>query len=119
VSQALPDSVLWRRLELLGDIESLRWLRQPDGGVVGPALLTAQVDDPGKRALLVEHRAGSRSDINVRGDVKGSDQSVQGAGDETAPTPTQSFIASFASCVSVLCAPLPASANPAHMSPGG
>ena len=36
VSQALPDSVLWRRLELLGDIESLRWLRQP-GGDVGPA----------------------------------------------------------------------------------
>lgn len=28
VSQALPGSVLWRRLELLGDIESLRWLRQ-------------------------------------------------------------------------------------------
>jgi LmbE family N-acetylglucosaminyl deacetylase len=36
VSQALPDSVLWRRLELLGDIESLRWLRRP-GGKVGPA----------------------------------------------------------------------------------
>ena len=36
VSQALPDSVLWRRLELLGDIESLRWLRRP-GGRVGPA----------------------------------------------------------------------------------
>jgi len=36
VSQALPDSVLWRRLELLGDIESLRWLRQA-GGQVGPA----------------------------------------------------------------------------------
>ena len=27
VSQALPSSVLWRRLELLGDAESLRWLR--------------------------------------------------------------------------------------------
>ncbi len=26
-SQALPSSVLWRRLELLGDSESLRWLR--------------------------------------------------------------------------------------------
>ncbi|MEP7191981.1 MAG: PIG-L deacetylase family protein [Actinomycetota bacterium] len=25
-SQALPSSVLWRRLELLGDFESLRWL---------------------------------------------------------------------------------------------
>ena len=29
VSQALPSSVLWRRLELLGDTESLRWLRPP------------------------------------------------------------------------------------------
>ncbi len=28
VSQALPNSVLWRRLELLGDTESLRWLRR-------------------------------------------------------------------------------------------
>jgi len=31
VSQALPSSVLWRRLELLGDGESLRWLRPPAG----------------------------------------------------------------------------------------
>jgi N-acetylglucosamine malate deacetylase 2 len=28
-SQALPGSVLWRRLELLADTESLRWLRSP------------------------------------------------------------------------------------------
>jgi len=37
VSQALPSSVLWRRLELLGDTESLRWLRKP-GGTVGPGV---------------------------------------------------------------------------------
>ena len=35
VSQALPSSVLWRRLELLGDTESLRWLRP--GALAGPA----------------------------------------------------------------------------------
>lgn len=29
VSQAIPTSVLWRRLELLGDHEHLRWLRRP------------------------------------------------------------------------------------------
>jgi len=29
-SQAVPGSVLWRRLELLGDQELLRWLRMPD-----------------------------------------------------------------------------------------
>ena len=34
VSQALPSSVLWRRLELLGDTEGLRWLRQPIGATV-------------------------------------------------------------------------------------
>lgn len=28
-SQALPTSALWRRLELLGDAEQLRWLRNP------------------------------------------------------------------------------------------
>jgi LmbE family N-acetylglucosaminyl deacetylase len=36
VSQALPSSVLWRRLELLGNTESLRWLRQPIGATVTP-----------------------------------------------------------------------------------
>jgi N-acetylglucosamine malate deacetylase 2 len=30
VSQAIPTSVLWRRLDLLGDTEHLRWLRPPD-----------------------------------------------------------------------------------------
>jgi LmbE family N-acetylglucosaminyl deacetylase len=29
-SQAVPGSALWRRLELLGDTEHLRWLRHPD-----------------------------------------------------------------------------------------
>ena len=33
-SQALPNSVLWRRLELLGTTESLRWLREPLGATV-------------------------------------------------------------------------------------
>jgi LmbE family N-acetylglucosaminyl deacetylase len=28
-SQAVPTSVLWRRLELLGDLEHLRWLKRP------------------------------------------------------------------------------------------
>jgi hypothetical protein len=29
VSQAVPGSVMWRRIELLGDHEHLRWLRRP------------------------------------------------------------------------------------------
>jgi hypothetical protein len=40
--QALPGSPSWRRLELLADTESLRWLR-PSGGAVGdPAPGAAQ-----------------------------------------------------------------------------
>ena len=35
-SQALPSSVLWRRLELLGNTESLRWLHGPLGATVTP-----------------------------------------------------------------------------------
>jgi LmbE family N-acetylglucosaminyl deacetylase len=35
-SQALPSSVLWRRLALLGDAESLRWLHGPLDGTVTP-----------------------------------------------------------------------------------
>lgn len=31
-SQALPGSVLWRRLELLGDVEHLRWVHDDPGG---------------------------------------------------------------------------------------
>ncbi len=78
-SQALPGSVLWRRLELLGDTESLRWLRRPP--------------------LRVEHRGGDQFDINVRGHVVRVDQPVQGGGQDTAPTPTELFVASLASCV--------------------
>lgn len=37
-SQAVPTSVLWRRLELLGDVEHLRWLRRPPA--LGPARST-------------------------------------------------------------------------------
>ena len=53
-----------RGAELLGDTESLRWLRPP--------------------------------------------------GDDTAPTPTELFIASLASCVSILCPPPPGPKQPAH-----
>ena len=35
--QALPGSARWRRLGLLADTESLRWLRQPRGAAYHPA----------------------------------------------------------------------------------
>ena len=78
-SQALPGSVLWRRLELLGDTESLRWLR--------------------RRPLRVEHRGGDQFDINVRGHVLRVDQPKRDGGQDAAPTPTELFVASLASCV--------------------
>ena len=101
-SQALPGSVLWRRLELLGDTESLRWLRPPGGAMGRPATragLAARVAAADGRLLRVEHRGGDRFDIDLRGHVISVDQPVEDGGDDTAPTPTELFIASLASCV--------------------
>ena len=115
-SQALPGSTLWRRLELLAETESLRWLRTPGGAVVGPrtkratgaaeVTATTEVVDQSEvagsveaRPMRVEHRGGDKFDISVRGHVITVDQSVKDGGDDTAPTPTELFIASLASCV--------------------
>ncbi len=101
-SQALPGSVLWRRLDLLADTESLRWLRRTGGVARDAATLarpTAQVDAVEARPMRVEHRGGDRFDISVRGHIITVDQPVKDGGDDTAPTPTELFIASLASCV--------------------
>ena len=101
-SQALPGSVLWRRLELLGDTESLRWLRQPTDAVGHPATLArlaVRGDAADGRPLRVEHRGGDQFDIAVGGHVLRVDQPAAGGGDDTGPTPTELFIASLASCV--------------------
>jgi putative redox protein len=47
----------------------------------------------------VEHRGGDTFDINIRGHVVTVDQPVRDGGQDTAPTPTELFIASLASCV--------------------
>jgi N-acetylglucosamine malate deacetylase 2 len=101
-SEALPGSMLWRRLELLADTESLRWLRPPGGAAGHPATLAplaARFDAAEGRPMRVEHRGGDQFDINVRGHVISVDQPVKDGGDDTAPTPTELFIASLASCV--------------------
>src|SRR5665648_863601 len=60
---------------------------------------TEPVDSADLRPLRVEHRGGDHFDINVRGHVVRVDQPVEDGGDNTAPTPTELFIASLASCV--------------------
>ena len=50
-------------------------------------------------ALTVTHDKGDRFSIAVRGHVLHVDQPVDGGGEDTAPTPTELFVASLASCV--------------------
>ena len=57
------------------------------------------VDSAALRPMRVEHRGGDKFDINVRGHAVRVDQRVQDGGEDTAPTPTELFIASLASCV--------------------
>ena len=50
-------------------------------------------------AVHVDHLAADRFEIGVRGHVLTVDQPVDAGGEDTAPTPTELFIASRASCV--------------------
>jgi len=59
----------------------------------------APVDLSDLRPLRVEHRGGDKFDIDIRGHVVRVDQPVKDRGEDTAPTPTELFIASLASCV--------------------
>jgi uncharacterized OsmC-like protein len=102
VSQALPGSVLWRRLDLLADTESLRWLRPPIDVMGRPGALARRAkkaDSSHRRPLRVEHRGGDQFEIKVRDHVIRVDQPVEDGGENTASTPTELFIASLASCV--------------------
>ncbi len=49
--------------------------------------------------MRVEHRGGDRFDITIRDHTVSVDQPVALRGEDTAPTPTELFIASLASCV--------------------
>jgi len=101
-SKALPGSVLRRRLELLANTESLRWLRPTGGATSQPATstgLAAKVDADDERPMRVEHTGGDSFAINIRGHVITVDQPVSHGGEDTAATPTELFVASLASCV--------------------
>ena len=60
---------------------------------------TTPVDTAVVAPMRVEHRGGDKFDIHVRGHVVRVDQPVKDRGEDTAPTPTELFIASLASCV--------------------
>jgi LmbE family N-acetylglucosaminyl deacetylase/uncharacterized OsmC-like protein len=83
-SQAIPTGVLWRRLELLGGVEHLRWLR-PEASP--------------RPAIRVDHRGGDHFDITIRDHLVTVDQPVSDGGDDLGPSPTELFVASLASCV--------------------
>ena len=93
-SQAVPTSVLWRRLELLGDVEHLRWLRRPR--------TEPRTKDEERRVdetMLVRWRSGDRFDIAIRDHVITVDQPEEVGGEDAAPTPTELFVAGLVSCV--------------------
>jgi uncharacterized OsmC-like protein len=54
---------------------------------------------PARTRLRVDHLAGDRFAIAVRGHEVLVDQPLAAGGDDTAPTPTELFVASLASCV--------------------
>ena len=49
--------------------------------------------------LAVRHLSGDRFAIDIRGHTITVDQPVDAGGDDTAPTPTELFVAGLASCV--------------------
>src|SRR5450756_603820 len=61
--------------------------------------MTTHADVTDGQPMRVEHRGGDTFDISVRGHTITVDQPVKDGGDDTAPTPTELFIASLASCV--------------------
>lgn len=108
-SQAIPSSVLWRRLELLGDAEYLRWLRPPSrstapGRTADTVLLPGEpevtdLEQETGSTVRVGHVEGDRFEIAVRDHVFTVDQPQALGGEDTAPTPTELLVASLVSCV--------------------
>lgn len=104
-SQAAPTSLLWRRLELLGDLEYLRWLRpeRSHAAMPGAPRATLPQKPPAAAADALMMRVGwvidDRFDIQVRGHTITVDQPTEVGGADVGPTPTELFVAGLASCV--------------------
>jgi putative redox protein len=54
---------------------------------------------PNTATISVRHMGGDRLQIETRGHELHSDQPVEDGGDDSAPTPTELFVASLAACV--------------------
>lgn len=93
-SQAIPTSVLWRRLEVLGDVEHLRWLRRPQPVTPGK---DAQMSE--EQRIRVDWRSGDQFAIAIRDHVMTVDQPEDDGGEDAGPTPTELFVAGLVSCV--------------------
>lgn len=89
-SQAVPTSVLWHRLDLLGNQEHFRWLRRATPSATEPN---------GTTTIRVGHLDGDRFGIQIREHTLTVDQPEDAGGEDTAPTPTELFVASLAACV--------------------
>lgn len=50
-------------------------------------------------AIIVSHETGDRLRIETRGHELFTDQPIEDGGDDSAPTPTELFVAGLASCV--------------------
>lgn len=105
-SQARAESVVWRRLELLGDTEHLRWLFAPRRAARTrpPAPSPAVKQRPGSPTtdsgeVRAVHRQGDRFDLEVRQHVVPVDQPESLGGEDTAASPTELFVAGIAGCV--------------------
>lgn len=102
-SQAIPTSVLWRRLELLGTTESLRWLRRPaqqnPSQEATPAASASSPKEKPVSTMTVDWKQDDQFSIAIRDHEVLVDQPEEIGGQDEAPTPTELFIASLASCV--------------------
>jgi uncharacterized OsmC-like protein len=64
-----------------------------------PALARLTNEHPDWKAVTVEHLDGERYVVGVRGHLLTVDQLLADGGTDTAPTPTELFVSSLASCV--------------------
>lgn len=98
-TQATPDSALWRRLELLGDQEHLRWLYRPERAAHPARPDDGPGADEGPDTVRAVHLDRDRFEIRVRGHRLFIDQPESLGGDDTAPAPIEVFVSGLAGCI--------------------